>query len=295
MRRTNNKNNNTTTTIITSTSDKTPIEIALQIDSDGMTTASKLYSFLELAPSNFARWCNKNIVKNKFATEKKDYFSFIIQEERNKHKNPKPKTDYKLTSEFAKKLSMTGNSERHEQARDYFIACEQGLKVATEKLHNNADLKSLSDSIATLVQELSTGLHTMNENISALNKRVSTLEESQTKALPKKKYSYWSTKMFPKYQALMEYFEITQYKELYKQLFREFQNIYPEIELNQIVDDYCYDNNLDSCFTLEAIEHDKTTRTLFEQMVNNLLEKYKLVSEKDSSIVSTIFDRKPTP
>ena len=291
MGRTNNKNNNPTTTIITSTSDKTPIEIALQIDSDGMTTASKLYAFLELSPSQFSRWCRKNIVNNKFATENVDFVRFDIHVD--SAVKGQSKTDYKLTSEFAKKLSMTGNSERHEQARDYFIACERGLKVATEKLHNNVDLKSLSDSIATLTQEIATGLHTINENIYALNKRVSTLEESQTKALPKKKYSYWSTKMFPKYQSLMEYFEITQYKELYKQLFREFQNIYPEIELNQIVDDYCYDNNLDSCFTLEVIEHDKTTRTLFEQMVNDLLEKYNLVTEKDNTVVPTIFDRKP--
>ena len=134
----------------------------------------------------------------------------------------------------------------------------------------------------------------MSDCFSSLDQRISKLEESQIKSLPKKKYSYWSTKMFPKYQTLMEYFEITQYKELYKQLFREFQNIYLEIELNQIIDDYCYDNHLESCFTLEAIEHDKTTKTLFEQMVNNLLEKYNLVSEKDSTVVPTIFDRKPS-
>ena len=127
MRRT-NKND-----ITPSTSDKTPIEIALQIDKDGMTTASKLYAFLELNPSNFASWCRRNITRNKFATENEDYIVFVVENE-----NPKlggrPKTDYKLTSEFAKKLSMTGNTEKHEQARDYFIACEQGLKIATAKL-----------------------------------------------------------------------------------------------------------------------------------------------------------------
>ncbi len=41
----------------------------------------------------------------------------------------KSRTDYKITSEFVKKLSMTGNTDRHEQARQYFIAYEQGLKV----------------------------------------------------------------------------------------------------------------------------------------------------------------------
>ena len=118
MRKSKDDKNNTTTTTTPSTSDKTPIEIALQIDKDGMTTTSKLYAFLELLPSNFARWCKKNIVNNKFATENEDYFTFIMQEERDKPKNPKPKTDYKLTSEFAKKLSMTGNTEKHEHDRD---------------------------------------------------------------------------------------------------------------------------------------------------------------------------------
>lgn len=160
------------------------------------------------------------------------------------------------------------------------------------------DKKEIQNLFYKLTEATTQGFQNINKNMSdcfnSLDQRISKLEESQTKALPKKKYSYWSTKMFPKYQAIMEYFEITQYKELYKQLFREFQNIYPEIELNQIIDDYCYDNHLESCFTLEAIEHDKTTRTLFEQMVNNLLEKYNLVSEKDSTVVPTIFDRKPS-
>lgn len=52
------------------------------------------------------RWCNTNIKKNL-----------------------KPKVDYKLTADFAKKLSMTGNTERHELARQYLIACDQGLNI----------------------------------------------------------------------------------------------------------------------------------------------------------------------
>lgn len=34
-----------------------------------MTTASNLYAFLELNPTQFSRWCKRNIVNNKFATE----------------------------------------------------------------------------------------------------------------------------------------------------------------------------------------------------------------------------------
>ena len=288
MRKSKDDKNNTTTTITPLTSNETPIEIALQIDKDGMTTASKLYAFLELLPSNFARWCKKNIVNNKFATENEDYFPFIMQEERDKPKNPKPKTDYKLTSEFAKKLSMTGNTEKHEQARNYFIACEQGLKIATAKLQaRNDDIQALSQSVNNLVQKI-------DSKFDSLESRVSTLENNVTtpKVLPKKqRFTYWSSKMFPKYQALAEYFEI-QLKDLYKNLYREFQNMYPDIELNQIVDDYCYENKLETCYTLDAIEHDKTVRVLFEQLVDTLLEKYDLVLHKEKLVVSTIFDTK---
>ena len=286
MRKSKDDKNNTTTTITPSTSDKTPIEIALQIDKDGMTTASKLYSFLELDITHFSRWCRKNIVNNKFATENEDYVILAINGD-NSSKG-RPKTDYKLTSEFAKKLSMTGNTEKHEQARDYFIACEQGLKIATAKLQaRNDDIQALAQSINNLVQKI-------DSKFDSLETRISTLENTATtlKSLPKKRrFTYWSSKMFPKYQALAEYFEI-QLKDLYKNLYREFQNMYPDIELNQIVDDYCYENKLETCYTLDAIEHDKTVRVLFEQLVDTLLEKYDLVLHKEKLVVSTIFDTK---
>lgn len=285
MRKSKDDKNNTTTTITPLTSDKTPIEIALQIDSNGMTTASKLYAFLELNPSNFASWCRRNITRNKFATENEDYIVFVVENE-----NPKlggrPKTDYKLTSEFAKKLSMTGNTEKHEQARNYFIACEQGLKIATAKLQaRNDDIQALAQSVNNLVQKI-------DNKFDSLEARVSTLENTTPKSLPKKqRFTYWQSKMFPKYQALAEYFEI-QLKDLYKNLYREFQNMYPDIELNQIVDDYCYENRLETCYTLDAIEHDKTVRVLFEKLVDTLLEKYDLVLHKEKLVVSTIFDTK---
>lgn len=287
MRKSKDDKNNTITTITPSTSDKTPIEIALQIDKDGMTTLSKLYDFLEIDKSHYSRWCKKNIIENPFANEGYDYFTF-----RHYGDNPslggRPKTDYKLTSDFAKQLCMTVKNERGKQARDYFIACEQGLKIATAKLQvKNDDIQALAQSVNNLVQKI-------DSKFNSLESRVSTLENNTTipKALPKKqRFTYWQSKMFPKYQALADYFEI-QLKDLYKNLYIEFQNIYPDIELNQIVDDYCYENKLETCYTLDAIEHDKTVRVLFEQLVDALLEKYDLVLHKEKLVVSTIFDTK---
>lgn len=287
MRKSKDYKNNTITTITPSTSDKTPIEIALQIDKDGMTTLSKLYDFLEINPSNYSRLCRKNIINNPFANEGYDYVSFRHHEE-NPSLGGRPKTDYKLTSDFAKQLCMTVRNERGKQARDYFIACEQGLKIATAKLQaRNDDIQALAQSVNNLVQKI-------DSKFNSLESRVSTLENNVTtpKALPKKqRFTYWQSKMFPKYQALAEYFEI-QLKDLYKNLYREFQNMYPDIELNQIVDDYCYENKLETCYTLDAIEHDKTIRVLFEQLVDTFLEKYDLVLHKEKLVVSTIFDTK---
>lgn len=113
---------------------RTPIEIALGIDADGNTTARKLYGFLGLEPKNYSRWCKSNITENEFAEENVDYIPFVIDEEREKF-NPNPTTDYKLTSAFAKKLSMTAKNERGEEARNYFIQVEDKLKeVASKKL-----------------------------------------------------------------------------------------------------------------------------------------------------------------
>ena len=103
---------------------QTPIEIALGIDEDGMTTAKKLYEFLELDSRNYSRWCKSNITENEFADENVDYWAFVINEEW----GGQATTDYKSTAHFAKKLSMKGNGERAEQAREYFARLEEKVK-----------------------------------------------------------------------------------------------------------------------------------------------------------------------
>ena len=105
----------------------------MKIDENGMTSLRNLYEFLELSPSQFTRWCKRNILDNPFATENIDY---IIVRQTEERPNPNPTYDYKLTSDFAKQLSMAVKNERGQEARQYFIACEQGLKVATQKLQS---------------------------------------------------------------------------------------------------------------------------------------------------------------
>lgn len=117
-----------------------------------------------------------------------------------------------------------------------------------------------------------------------------TQQSQQQKQIPKKKFSHWTSKMFPKYQLLMDYFDVSR-KELYHNLYMELQNIYPDLDLQQLQDDYCYENNLDSCFTMDVIEHSTKLRQMFELIVNSILEKYHLSSDPSlSTRRETIFD-----
>lgn len=89
---------------------QTPIEIALGVDENGMTTASKLYSFLELNPSNYSKWCKTNITENEFAEENIDFTRFVLEYESGV--GTKKREDFKLTSKFARKLSMTQKNHK---------------------------------------------------------------------------------------------------------------------------------------------------------------------------------------
>ena len=131
---------------------RTPIEIALDIDEQGMTTAKKLYAFLELNPSNYSKWCKTNIIENEFATENEDYWAFVLNDERNF--NPNPTTDYRLTAHFAKKLSVRGNSEKAEQAREYFTTVEERVKQsAIDRTQLSPQLQSLFALIETQARQ----------------------------------------------------------------------------------------------------------------------------------------------
>lgn len=112
---------------------KTPIEIALQIDDEGFTTAKKLYSWLELSPQHYSEWCKKYILENEFATENEDY---KINPRRGGSLTGRGNTtDYKLSASFAKKLSMQQKTKCGEDARNYFIGCEKLLVKLAEQRH----------------------------------------------------------------------------------------------------------------------------------------------------------------
>lgn len=141
-------------------------------------------------------------------------------------------------------------------------------------------------SITNALTSVANTLTTFTQTISSLQQEINEINKSHQK--PKRKWSYWSSKMYPKYQLLTEYFQISN-SELYKNLYIELQNMYPDIDLNQIIDDYCYKNNLESAYTLDVIERNTTVRSLFEGMVDNLLERYNLAENNTNVYQETIF------
>lgn len=147
---------------IINTSNQTPIEIALGIDEEGMTTARKLYAFLGMDNKNYSRWAKSNIVDNGFAEENTDYWVFVINED-----NPlggRPATDYRLTASFAKKLSMQSKTAKGEQARQYFLKVEDKLKETVSRAVPMSPLEQLQLQAQAILQ--------VNEKVDALDKEL---------------------------------------------------------------------------------------------------------------------------
>lgn len=267
-----------TTNTTIDTSKQTPIEIALQIDENGMTTLSALYSFLELNQSHYKRWYNKNIINNDFAVENVDYE--IIRPNGENPKGGRPSIDFKLTSDFAKQLSMTVKNERGQEARKYFIACEQGLKVATTKLQ--AQQIDVNEKLLEL--------------LTSMDNRLSKLEEQASKKkLPEKKYSRWKTNTFNKLNSLLSYVnensdENLKLSEIIHLVIGETEDTYG-IEVNDYVDAYKSEFDLEtSPYVLDVINRYKDVRDMFTLTLNSILERLHIIENTDKIRQKNIFD-----
>ena len=110
---------------------RTPIEVFLEMDENNMVSAKKLYEFLELDPSHYARWCKRNIIDNPIVDENVDYECVRPTGEAKTWES----SDYLLEVHFAEELCMTCQNEKGRQARKYFRKVEDSL-VVTIKQYN---------------------------------------------------------------------------------------------------------------------------------------------------------------
>lgn len=105
-------------------------------------SAKELYLFLGFDKSNWVSWAKNNIVDNVYCAEGIDWERLVL------NTSVKNSYDYVITVDFAKRLCMMARSEKGEEARRYFIECEntvkQGLRYRLPVTYAEA-LRQLAD------------------------------------------------------------------------------------------------------------------------------------------------------
>jgi anti-repressor protein len=114
------------------------IKITTNEQGSSVVSARELYEYLGFDSKNWKRWYHKNIERNPFAFEKVDWSGFFIE------KNGNPTKDFAITTDFAKRLSMMARTEKGEEARKYFIECEQKLTSAEPRKLSNLEILELA-------------------------------------------------------------------------------------------------------------------------------------------------------
>lgn len=159
-----------------------------------------------------------------------------------------------------------------------------------EKYKNNTftsiNLQPIIKTLQTLIQTqndinqaVSSLYDRYNADIAQLNERLTSLENNMNTfgTISNKKRPYWVSVMMPKFKRIMMKYGIDDYKTLYRKLFEKFEEQYTDKDLNQMIDDYCHNNNLNNCMTMDALAYDKEYRTLFEKMVDAILDEREIL------------------
>ncbi|AKE12901.1 antA/AntB antirepressor family protein [Serratia liquefaciens] len=106
-----------------------------------VTDARNLHKFLgnrEL----FANWIKQRIEQYGFIKHV-DYETYLESS-----KKGRPRTEYRISSDMAKELSMVERTERGKEARQYFIECEERLRRVAPEEHNAALLNWRKNRVA---------------------------------------------------------------------------------------------------------------------------------------------------
>ena len=91
-----------------------------------VVSARELHEFLGFDKSQWSRWSKKNIIENQFSIEREDWVRLDIVS------NHQKTTDYAISLDFAKRISMMARTKEGEKARLYFIECEKQINQPKE-------------------------------------------------------------------------------------------------------------------------------------------------------------------
>lgn len=115
-------------------------------DEVNSVNARELHAFLE-SKQKFADWIDAKVINNPFFKETVDFIVFRnIMKNTEETKGGRPRIEYALTIDTAKKVSMAEQTAKGEEVRTYFIQCEKTLKEVVQLDNGNAiTLKELID------------------------------------------------------------------------------------------------------------------------------------------------------
>lgn len=132
-------------------------------------------------------------------------------------------------------------------------------------------------------------------NTEELENIKSELSEIRTELIkatkPKKTYSFWFSRMHPKYKLIEESLGITR-GALYREILKELTNRY-DLDTFQIEKDYLFHNGLDKCYPLDPYQAVAQYRLFIEEIIdkylldNGLATKEELVAQRQ---FKTIFN-----
>lgn len=262
---------------------QTPIEIALGVDENGMTTARKLYEFLQLSPSNYSKWCKTNITENEFAEENVDFVRFVIEYESGVGK--KQREDFKLTAHFSKKLSMKGNGERAEQAREYFTRVEEKAKQTVIDLKQLSPELQMFSRIFNSVAQQQLEQKRQAEQIQRVEERQNTLAETFQKTSDNEDFKAWCKQCIKKIadsrKFCHEHYVNTRYRDAWNESYERLSEK-RACRLKQRVETAkrraekqgATDKQLSEITYLSVIADDKDLKPVYETVIKEMMIAY---------------------
>ena len=137
-----------------------------------LVSARELHEFLGVK-TKFTDWLNGRIKKYDFVENEDFTIINLASEKKEASWGGNNKTDYIITVDMAKQLSMVENNEKGNQARKYFIQCEKKLKEVVQAkpqciedvlISSLQEMKALRLEINNTKEEVN-GLKEENQNI----------------------------------------------------------------------------------------------------------------------------------
>lgn len=102
------------------------IQITTDPKNGNVISARELYEFLEVK-TEFTKWCSRMFEYG--FKEGRDFTQVTVKNDDNSKGGKSTIIDYALTLETSKHIGMIQRSEKGRQIREYFIACEEQLRL----------------------------------------------------------------------------------------------------------------------------------------------------------------------